>query len=49
MEANARLIAAAPELYSLVRAHALAYPYDEYSEKIAEVIAKIEGELWIAP
>lgn len=42
--ADARLIAAAPTLYALVRAHALAYPHDEYAEAIAEVVAQIEGE-----
>lgn len=42
--ANARLIAASPMLYALVRAHALAYPNDEYADRIATVISEIEGE-----
>ena len=41
--ANARLIAQAPILYALVRAHLLAYPDDAYTARIEAVIKKIEG------
>ena len=41
---NARLIAAAPDLLALVRAHSLTYPHDEYEKKIAAVLARVEGE-----
>ncbi len=42
--ANARLIAQAPMLYALVRAHALSYPHDEYADRIAQVIEAVEGK-----
>ena len=42
-EANARLIAAAPELYALVRAYVTTYPLDEYAQKALAAISKVEG------
>ena len=42
-DANARLIAAAPQLYALVRAHRISNPHDAYAETIDALIAQIEG------
>lgn len=41
--ANARLISAAPMMYSLLRAWRNSDPQSEYVNKIDEVIAQIEG------
>lgn len=43
-EANARLIAVAPELYALVRGYLTTYPHDTYNEKAQELINKIAGK-----
>lgn len=42
-DADARLIIAAPMLYSLVRAWANSDPQSVYAEKIAAVIEQVEG------
>ena len=43
--ANARLIAAAPELLALIRSYATTYPLDEYHDKATAAIAKATGGL----
>ena len=42
-EANARLIAAAPELLAIGRAYATTYPLDEYADVATALIAKVNG------
>jgi len=42
--ANARLIAAAPDLLALVRSYATTYPLDEYHDKATAAIAKATGD-----
>jgi hypothetical protein len=42
--ANARLIAAAPDLLALVRSYATTYPLDEYYDKATAAIAKATGD-----
>ena len=42
--ANARLIAAAPELLALIRSYATTYPLDEYHDKATAAIAKATGD-----
>jgi hypothetical protein len=43
-QANARLIASAPELYALVRSYRISNPLDAYADHADNLIAKIEGE-----
>jgi len=43
-EANARLIAAAPKLYALVRAWSISVPHGAHSDTCRAMIAEIEGE-----
>ena len=44
IDANARLIAAAPDLLALVRSYATTYPLDEYYDKATAAIAKATGD-----
>lgn len=43
--ANARLLAAAPELLALVRAYLNTYPLDEYSDRAEKLITRAEGSV----
>jgi hypothetical protein len=44
LDANARLIAAAPKLYALVRAWSISVPHGAHSDTCRAMIAEIEGE-----
>lgn len=43
-DANSYLIAAAPEMYALLRGYYFTYPYDSYADAANKIIDKIEGQ-----